>query len=305
MPEINEVRKYADFIKKKLKNNSITNINILNGRYKKHGPFEHYTFLKNKLPLKLLDVKTKGKLMYMIFEDNLYLLATLGLSGGWCYLQDGKKKYDFSEVSDNFAGYVPDEELETYLKNAQNHLNVEFKTDKGSLYFYDTLSFGTLKVLKTEEELNKKLKTIGPDIMDETTTIDLFRSQIKKTVNLTKEIGVVLMNQKIIAGIGNYLRADILYLSKISPFRKVNKLTDDDIKELYNNARILTWGDYDQEEAIKLKIMTKSTKLPKDYNRMFFVYQEEKDIHGHIIIKKELFEGSQKRFIYYVPEVQK
>jgi len=41
MPEINEVRKYADFIKKKIKNNSITNINILNGRYKKHGPFEH------------------------------------------------------------------------------------------------------------------------------------------------------------------------------------------------------------------------------------------------------------------------
>jgi len=231
----------------------------------------------------------------------------------WCvnidkfllYLQDGKKKYDFSEVSDNFAGYVPDEELETYLKNAQNHLNVEFKTDKGSLYFYDTLSFGTLKVLKNEEELNKKLKTIGPDIMDETTTLDIFKTQIKKTVNLPKEIGVVLMNQKIIAGIGNYLRADILYLSKVSPFRKVNKLTDDDIKELYNNARILTWGDYDRDEAIKLKIMTKSTKLPKDYDRMFFVYQEETDIHGHKIIKKELFEGSQKRFIYYVPEVQK
>jgi len=305
MPEINEVRKYADFIKKKLKNNSITNINILNGRYKKHGPFEHYTLLKNKLPLKLLDVRTKGKLMYMIFEDNLYLLATLGLSGGWCYLQEGKKKYEFTEVEDDFSGYIPDKDLETYLKNAKSHLNVEFKIDKGSLYFYDTLSFGTLKVLKTEEELNKKLKTIGPDIMDETTTLDLFKTQIKKTVNLTKEIGVVLMNQKIIAGIGNYLRADILYLSKVSPFRKVNKLTDDDIKELYNNARILTWGDYDREEAIKLKIMTKSTKLPKDYDRMFFVYQEDTDILGNKIIKKELFEGSQKRFIYYVAEVQK
>jgi hypothetical protein len=54
-----------------------------------------------------------------------------------------------------------------------------------------------------------------------------------------------------------------------------------------------------------MKIMTKSTKLPGDYNRMFFVYQEDKDIHGHKVHKKELYEGSQKRFIYYVPEIQK
>ena len=54
----------------------------------------------------------------------------------------------------------------------------------------------------------------------------------------------------------------------------------------------------------KLHIQT-SDNLTYICNRMFFVYQEEKDIHGHKIIKKELFEGSQKRFIYYVPEVQK
>ena len=42
MPEINEVRKCADFIRKKLKNKEIIKINILNGRYKKKGPFENY-----------------------------------------------------------------------------------------------------------------------------------------------------------------------------------------------------------------------------------------------------------------------
>jgi hypothetical protein len=77
------------------------------------------------------------------------------------------------------------------------------------------------------------------------------------------------------------------------------------LKDIFNNCKILTWGDYDKEEAIKMKIITKSTKLPGDYNRMFFVYQEDKDIHGHKVHKKELYEGSQKRFIYYVPEIQK
>lgn len=311
MPEINEVRRYADFIYSKLENKKITEINIINGRYKKHKPFDHYTTIKNKLPLKLIDIQTKGKLMYMEFEDNIFILVTLGLSGGWCFLDSKKynnpkiRDYDFSEVEDQWDNYVPDEKMDSYLVNAVKHLNVEFKINTGSLYFYDSLSFGTIKILTSVEELNKKLKTLGPDIMEETTTLDLFKQQIKKKTNLDKPIGNVLMNQKVIAGIGNYLRADVLYLSKVDPFRKVSKLSENELKDIFNNSKILTWGDYDKEEAIKMKIINKSTKLPSDYDRMFFIYQEEKDIHGHKILKKELYEGNQKRFIYYVPEIQK
>ena len=66
MPEINEVRRYADFIKSKLK--TIKEINIINGRYKKHGPFPLYNELKKDLPINIVDIKTKGKFMYMILE---------------------------------------------------------------------------------------------------------------------------------------------------------------------------------------------------------------------------------------------
>jgi hypothetical protein len=57
MPEINEVRRYADFVYSKLIDNQITEINIINGRYKKHGPFDDYSTIKNKLPIKLLDIQ--------------------------------------------------------------------------------------------------------------------------------------------------------------------------------------------------------------------------------------------------------
>lgn len=303
MPEIVEIRKFADFIGLNLKNQNIIDIKILNGRYKKHGPFEKYNIFKNNLPLKLLDVKTKGKFMYMIFENDFFIFSTMGLNGGWCYLGEGKKKYEFSENIDDYALYLADDKINSYIKNALNHLNVEFRTKKGSLYYFDTLSFGSLKVIKGVEELNKKLKTIGPDIMD--TDLDLFIDKIKKNTNLIKKIGIVLMDQKVISGIGNFLRAEILYLSKISPFRKVNKLTDDEIKDIFNNCKILTWGDYDFDQAKRLKIIKKTTKLPSDYNRLFFIYNQEKDIYGYKVLKKELYEGSQKRFIYYVPEIQK
>ena len=198
--------------------------------------------------------------------------------------------------------YIGKENMDSYIKSALNHLNVEFKTKEGSMYFYDTLSFGTLKVIKDEKELNKKLNTIGPDIMDETTTIDLFKERIMKKEK--QEIGIVLMNQKLISGIGNYLRADILWLCKISPFRKVNKLTEQELKLIYHNARVLTWGDYDKKYAIKYKIITKKDRLPSDYKRDFFVYYEDTDIHGNKVTKEELYEGSQKRFIYWVKGYQ-
>jgi len=50
MPEIVEIRKYADFIKNKIKNSNLNSIKILKGRYKTHGPFDKYNELIKKLP---------------------------------------------------------------------------------------------------------------------------------------------------------------------------------------------------------------------------------------------------------------
>ena len=91
MPEIKEIRKFADFIREKIKNKEILDINILNGRYKNHGPFTNFNVLKKELPLKVKEVKTKGKFLYIIFDKDLYLFNTMGLTGGWCYLENDKK----------------------------------------------------------------------------------------------------------------------------------------------------------------------------------------------------------------------
>jgi endonuclease-8 len=301
MPEINEVRQYADFLNSKLKNKNIIEVNILNGRYKKHGPFTNYNKLDKNLPIKVLDIKTKGKFLYMILANNLYLFSTLGLSGGWVYKKNNSTKYEHPIILE----YLKKEEIDSYMEQSLKHLNVEFKTKTGSVYFYDTLSFGTLKIIDTQNELDNKLNMIGPDIMDNETNYKLFNERINKPKNLHKMIGIVLMDQKTISGIGNYLRADILWLSKISPFRKVNKLTDEELKKIFHNAKVLTWGQYNIKEAKRLKIITSKDKLPSDYNRDFFVYYEDKDVYGHEITKDELYEGSQKRFIYYVKSYQK
>jgi formamidopyrimidine-DNA glycosylase len=141
--------------------------------------------------------------------------------------------------------------------------------------------------------------------MDLDTKLPIFKEQILKPKNLNKPIGNVLMDQKVISGIGNYLRADILWLSKISPFRKVKDLTDKEIERLYKNSILLTWGEYDKKYAMEKGLIKKSDKLPDDYKREFFVYFHDTDIYGNPVIREELYEGSQQRFIYWVKKVQK
>ena len=60
MPEIKEIRKFADFIRNKVKDKEIIKISILKGRYKNHGPFTNFNIIKKSLPLTVKEVNTKG-----------------------------------------------------------------------------------------------------------------------------------------------------------------------------------------------------------------------------------------------------
>ena len=310
MPEVVEIRKYADFLNKKLKNKKLNNIKILKGRYKTHEPFDSYYKLQKLLPTKVLNVKTKGKFLYIVLENDYYIFSTLGLHGGWVWLdkkftikkenKENNDKYEFNDMLD----YVDKDSMNSYYNTALNNLNVQFVSDKGSMFYFDSLSFGTIKVIKGVEELNNKLSQIGPDIMEKSTTLDIFKNRFEKNSIQNKPIGIVLMNQKIVSGIGNYLRADVLWMSKISPFRKVKDLTNTDLLNIYNNSRALTWSSYNLNKGIRLNIIKSNIKTPSDYKRDFFVYYSDTDIYGNKIIKEELYEGNQKRFIYWVKKRQ-
>jgi len=293
MPEVIEILKYADFIRSKLKGRKVTEINIKNGRYHHHAPFEGYAALTKALPLKVKDVETKGKFLYIEFEDNHWLLSTLGLSGGWVWQN---KDYEFPKIVEHL-------DTAAYEAKVLKHLNVELKTSTGSLFFYDVLSFGTLKAIDSEADLTKRLNTIGPDMS--TITFPEFKERMAKATQ-SKTVGTVLMDQRLISGIGNYLRADVLWLCKISPFRHLNSLTPTDLKRLWEASRFLIWAKYDYKQGVKTHAIPHDhPKLPDDYDREFYVYMQTKDPQGHPVKKEELSVGSQKRTIHWVPAVQK
>lgn len=300
MPEVMEVKKYVDFINESVENKKLLDIKIKGGRYKKHGPFPLYDKLKKNLPLKLIKVYSKGKFIYMIFENDYYIINTLGLSGGWAFIPNRGKLYKMPKLLE----YIDQKKVESYLMRSLDHINVEFIFSNGTLYFFDMLSYGTLSVLDNQDDLHKKLGTLGPDIMDELTTYDVFKEKIITQKNANKDIGNVIVNQKLISGVGNYIRSDALWLAKINPFRKIKTITEKELKDLFHSLKVITWGSYDRQKGIRKGIIKKTDKIPADYKRDFFIYREDEDIYGNKVLKKELFEGSQKRFIYYVKEIQ-
>lgn len=290
MPEIIEIKKYADFLNKYLKNQNLHNIRLIKGRYKKNGL--ELKKIKNLLPIKLIKVMSKGKFLYMDF-GNIYVCFTLGLTGGFVYLPNNTNTYLYPLIVIN----------ENHNKNILNHRNIEFSFDLGKMYFHDQLSFGTMSIL-TKEELYKKLNSIGPEVLsiDYKEFIKLIRKKSNATSN---EIGNVIVDQKLVSGIGNYLRADALWLAKISPFRKVNTLSDKELKTLYESIIILIWNDYNFNYAKKKKIITDNTILPQNYGRDFLIYSQDKDIYNNKVLKEELHDTNIKRFIYWVPKIQK
>jgi formamidopyrimidine-DNA glycosylase len=136
MPEIVEVKKYVDFINKNVSNNKLIDINIINGRYKKHYKFEMYDKVKKNLPLKLNKNYSKGKLIYFEFISNnnikFYLLNTLGLSGGWIFNFNNRKKY----IIPRLLEYIDEIKIENYLLRNLNHISIEFIFTNGTLYFF-------------------------------------------------------------------------------------------------------------------------------------------------------------------------
>ena len=330
MPEGIEVRKFCDILRANVLNHQITKITIKKGRYTKKA-FDGYTDLVAALPVTLTAITNKGKFTYLTLNSPskgkiFYLLATLGMGGGWTILK--KNKDDFTttqqiqgrtrQIDIKYAKrdegyysypylleYVTNNSMEGWFKVVLNNLSVEFEIDDGSkMYFYDNRNFGTLKSVDDKAVIDKKLREIGPDMMD--ISFDDFKKAIEgKKTNSQKEIGNVIVNQKLVSGIGNYLRADILWMAKISPFRKVADVSEEELRSIYNSARVLMWGDYDYQYAKDAGIITRGVKIPRDYGRDFLVYMQDTDPDGEKVKKEPLFEGSAKRFIHWVPTVQK
>ena len=179
-----------------------------------------------------------------------------------------------------------------------------------SLFFNDMRNFGTFKFCH-KDNLIKKLNTLGADILDKEDKLKLFLKRIERKRSDTF-IASAILDQKVSAGVGNYIRVEALYIAKISPFRKIKELNLIELTKLWEILRQLGWYFYDEDKGKKLKIINGKYKIAAKYKKhgpskykpkaeYFFVYRQNKDPFGN----KVLHEKIGDRMIHYVKKIQK
>ena len=267
IPEGPEVKRTAEGLARAMTNKTITNVEILSGRYTKEAPSGVDDF-RASLPIKVVGAGCHGKFIFALCSEESYIWSTLGMTGYWN--TDGSKyariRFDFS--------------------------------DGTSIHYNDMRNFGTLKFVKGKHEMLKKLKTLGPDMLAQDVPTNVFREALMKRPEWS--IAKALMKQSLVCGVGNYIKADSLWLAKISPKRKVKDITDIEFADLCDAIKRVMRTSYESGGATIASYQSFDDK-PGEYSQKMVVYGQKRDPEGNLVIKEKTDDG---RSTHWVPEVQ-
>jgi formamidopyrimidine-DNA glycosylase len=98
------------------------------------------------------------------------------------------------------------------------------RTGKGTAYFEDGRRFGVMQVV-TPVELQRVLAALGPDPI--TDGCDL--SRLRKT---SRSIKVALLDQGLVAGVGNIYASESIWRARINPLRRADQLRPEEVRAL-------------------------------------------------------------------------
>jgi formamidopyrimidine-DNA glycosylase len=211
MPELPEVEVVKKSLALKLKNLTIKRVFINNNklRYK----IDNKAFYKIK-GFKIISIKRRSKYLLINLDQNLTILAHLGMTGKF-FIHDKNKMYKTSFYYS--------------LKNKNTkHNHITFFLNKGiKLIYNDVRKFGFMKLIQSQNIYEcMHLKLLGPEPLTNGFNINYISNY---SFNKKTKIKDLLMNQKFIAGLGNIYCNEILFLSKINPERIARKVTDQEL----------------------------------------------------------------------------
>ena len=184
--------------------------------------------------------------------------------------------------------------------NKHEHIILEFY-DGSKLCYHDTRKFGKMHLIKKENIYKQKpLKELGLEPFSSKLNCQYLK---EKYQNKKIPIKTALLDQKIVVGIGNIYANEILFLSKISPFKKASELNEKELNLIIENTKIIL------KKAIKdggttIRSYTSSHGVSGRFQQHLLVHMKEntKCLKCGTLIKKEKING---RSTYYCPKCQK
>ena len=221
MPELPEVETVRRGLEKKLKNFIIKDIEILRPSTIAF-PKNNIEFIQGVNNSKVCEWQRRGK--YLIAHLEKYLKSPKNNINPSC------EKNGYLIIHLRMTGYF--NWLET-RKPPCNHTRVRFfDKSKNELRFVDVRSFGQIWWVKeglNPQEIINGLGSLGPEPFEENFNLSYLNKEFSRR---TKTVKSVLLDQKIIAGIGNIYADESLYEAGISPFREARTINNEELIRL-------------------------------------------------------------------------
>ena len=204
MPELPEVETTKRGIEPYLRNQTIEKIKVRNNKLR--IPFNQ-SLAKNIINADIKEIKRRAKYIIFEFSNSFSIVIHLGMTGNL-------------RVSKQIK----------YLK----HDHIIFYLSSGNVLIYnDVRRFGLIQVYRTNESFFL-LDNNGPDPFEKGANADYLFNKIK---NSTASIKSILLNHKVISGIGNIYASEILFATNISPTRKGKEVSYDECKKILKESK--------------------------------------------------------------------
>ncbi len=242
MPELPEVENLRIglsrvIVGQKIRQVKVTKPKLVSGKgtLRRASASKKNQFIKGIKGECFLAIERRAKNLIFKLSHGKIILVHLKMSGQFVYKSHGKSKI--------ISGGHPIELSEKILPN--KHTHVIFELEKGTLYYNDTRMFGYLLYYPNAKafEAENHFGLYGLEPLSKEFTLQYFQNALKEKKG---KIKAVLMDQKIVTGLGNIYADESLFEARIRPERNSSSLSRAEVSKLH--------------QAI-IRILNKATKV--------------------------------------------
>ena len=221
MPELPEVETVKRGLQALILKKRVQSITHDNPRSFPNSPTEVEQFV---LGARITDVRRRAKVLLIDLSSGYSLVCHLKMTGQFVFR--GKEVFGAGHPTDSLVGELPDRST-----------RVIFTLDDGShLYFNDQRKFGWVKLYPTIEVPNIDfMKRVGPEPLEDDMSAAIFVKQIRRRNGTT--IKAAILDQTVIAGVGNIYADEGLWGARIHPARRVSDVGDNELALLLHELQ--------------------------------------------------------------------
>jgi formamidopyrimidine-DNA glycosylase len=223
MPELPEVENLRSNLSRVLSQKKIVDVQLL-----RQKSFPH--FIKKKSLLvgqEFTEIKRRAKILDLVLSNQQHLLIHLKMTGQLIFLDGTGQRAGGGHPTADWINDLPSKHTRVIFQL------IDQKNRPSKLFFNDMRVFGWLK-LKKQEELAKEFINYGPDINDPKLKLNYLLAKAKNRQTSIKQF---IMDNHVLAGVGNIYASEALFLAKISPLRRASSLSKTEMARLLLKMR--------------------------------------------------------------------